>query len=65
MNQSEWQKSSYCQGVSNCLNLALGADGVLLLCESEDPETVLKTTPERLRAFFLGVKAGEFDHFVT
>ena len=32
--------------------------------ESDDPDVIVTTTPEKLKAFVLGVKAGEFDHFV-
>ncbi|MGQ4516330.1 DUF397 domain-containing protein [Streptomyces sp. DW26H14] len=66
MSNLTWQKSSYSGNASNCLNVAADADdGTIKLRESDDPDTVVTTTPEKLRAFILGVKAGEFDHFVA
>ncbi|WP_371479816.1 DUF397 domain-containing protein [Kitasatospora sp. NBC_00315] len=58
-----WQKSSYSGGGdgADCIELAL-VDGAVLLRESDDPGVVVTTTPAKLRAFILGVKAGEFDH---
>ncbi|WP_244177188.1 DUF397 domain-containing protein [Streptomyces albus] len=56
-----WQKSSFSeQPEGNCLELAAG-EAVVLMRESDAPEGVIVTTPERLRAFVAGVKAGEFD----
>ncbi len=61
---TSWQKSSYSGGGdgSDCIELAT-QDGAVLLRESDDPDVVVTTTPAKLRAFILGVKAGEFDHF--
>ncbi|MGW2409961.1 DUF397 domain-containing protein [Streptomyces sp. NPDC001739] len=39
--------------------------GEILLRESDDPHVIVRTTPEKLAAFILGVKNGEFDHFVN
>ncbi|MGQ4516331.1 DUF397 domain-containing protein [Streptomyces sp. DW26H14] len=65
MSSLTWQKSSFSGNSANCLNVAADADdGTIKLRESDDPDTVVTTTPEKLRAFILGVKAGEFDHFV-
>ncbi|MFF3764410.1 DUF397 domain-containing protein [Streptomyces sp. NPDC001922] len=64
MQTPEWHKSSYCAEGNNCLNLAAGPDGTILLRESEAPDVIVTTTPDKLRAFILGVKAGEFDHLV-
>jgi hypothetical protein len=52
-----WQRSSYCQEGANCLNLAVTPDHATLLRESDDPATVLATTPARLAALLAGVKA--------
>ncbi|MCX4660428.1 DUF397 domain-containing protein [Streptomyces uncialis] len=57
-----WQKSSHSNGDTQCIELAATPDGILLR-ESDDPDTVVNTTPDKLRAFLLGIKAGEFDHF--
>ncbi|MEV7778959.1 DUF397 domain-containing protein [Kitasatospora sp. NPDC088351] len=58
----DWQKSSYSADAANCIYVAATPDGTIKLRESDDPDTVITTTPDNLRAFVLGVKAGEFDH---
>ncbi|MEO3976241.1 DUF397 domain-containing protein [Streptomyces sp. CAU 1734] len=63
MSDYSWQKSSYSGTAANCIHIAADEDGSIKLHESDDPDTVVTTTPEKLRAFILGVKAGEFDHF--
>ncbi|MFC8824747.1 DUF397 domain-containing protein [Streptomyces sp. NPDC057137] len=65
MSTYDWQKSSYSGTAGNCVNIATADDGTIKLRESDDPDTVVTTTPEKLRAFILGVKAGEFDHFAA
>lgn len=59
-----WQKSSFSSGgdEGQCIEIATEG-GTVLLRESDAPGAVVTTTPEKLRAFLLGVKAGEFDHF--
>jgi hypothetical protein len=57
----EWHKSSYCQEGSNCLNVAAAPDGTIRLRESEAPDVIVTTTPDKLNAFIRRVKAGEFD----
>lgn len=62
--QIQWQKSSF-SGANGpeCIEIAhSGAD--LLMRESDNPDLIVSTTSEKFRAFILGVKAGEFDHFV-
>ncbi|MFG3056798.1 DUF397 domain-containing protein [Kitasatospora sp. NPDC048239] len=45
--------------------LEITSDGDLIhLRESDAPDTVVTTSKAKLRAFLLGVKAGEFDHLV-
>ncbi|MCX5211093.1 DUF397 domain-containing protein [Kitasatospora sp. NBC_00240] len=63
--QANWQKSSFSGNGdgTECIELA-ATDGRILLRESDDPAVVVTTTPAKLRAFILGVKAGEFDHLV-
>ncbi|WP_371517437.1 DUF397 domain-containing protein [Kitasatospora sp. NBC_01300] len=64
MERAAWQKSSFSgsnEGGS-CVELAYGADDILHLRESDDPDVILTTTTAKLRALILGAKAGEFDH---
>ncbi|TSB26675.1 DUF397 domain-containing protein [Streptomyces sp. NBC_01525] len=63
-SETKWQKSSFSGEGEQCLETAI-ADGEILLRESDDPTVIVKTTPEKLAAFILGVKNGEFDHFVS
>jgi Domain of unknown function (DUF397) len=62
-----WQKSSFSgsHGGKQCLEVTRGEDGMIYLRESDDPDVVAVTTPAKWDAFVKGVKAGEFDHFVT
>lgn len=58
-----WQKSSFSGGNGpNCIEIAQH-EGRILLRESDDPDVMVTTTPAKLKAFIMGVKAGEFDHF--
>ncbi|MFE7591271.1 DUF397 domain-containing protein [Kitasatospora sp. NPDC057512] len=59
-----WQKSSYSSESANCIYLA-EAPGSIKLRESDDPNTVLATSPGALGALLCGIKAGEFDHLTT
>ncbi|MFF8610167.1 DUF397 domain-containing protein [Streptomyces sp. NPDC015346] len=59
-----WRKSSFSEDSDgNCLELATHG-GDILVRESDDPEVVVRTSPQKLRAFLAGVKAGEFDDLV-
>ncbi|WP_435056471.1 DUF397 domain-containing protein [Streptomyces noursei] len=60
----EWQKSSFSGEGAQCLYVAAPDSDTIKLRESDDPDVILTTTPANLKAFILGVKAGEFDHFV-
>ncbi|MFJ8471995.1 DUF397 domain-containing protein [Kitasatospora sp. NPDC094011] len=64
MPELSWQKSSFSGGDAgnSCLELAIGADPIRHLRESDEPDTVITTTVTKLRSFLLGAKAGEFDH---
>ncbi|MCQ8769004.1 DUF397 domain-containing protein [Streptomyces sp. KLMMK] len=46
------------------LEIAFGDDGDVHLRTNTEPETVVTTTAAKWDAFVLGVRAGEFDHFV-
>ncbi|MEV7708976.1 DUF397 domain-containing protein [Streptomyces sp. NPDC088270] len=58
-----WQKSSFSGADNNqsCIELA-AANGSVKMREGDDPGVVVTTSVPKLRAFVLGVKAGEFDH---
>ncbi|MFH8368063.1 DUF397 domain-containing protein [Streptomyces sp. NPDC018031] len=61
----QWQKSSFSGGDGpNCVEVAQH-DGRIVMRESDDPGVILTTTREKLAAFLLGVKAGEFDHLIN
>ncbi|MFJ2192473.1 DUF397 domain-containing protein [Kitasatospora sp. NPDC087861] len=62
MSALNWQKSSYSSESANCLYLAAAPDRSIKLRESDDPDVIITTTPDKLRAFLRGVRAGEFDH---
>ncbi|WP_236240712.1 DUF397 domain-containing protein [Streptomyces sp. CC228A] len=64
MSEIKWKKSSYSgAGGEQCLETARVA-GEILLRESDSPNVIVRTTPEKLAAFILGVKNGEFDDLV-
>ncbi|MER5276103.1 DUF397 domain-containing protein [Streptomyces sp. NPDC002809] len=60
-----WQKSSFSGADDNqsCIELA-PVDGAIKIRESDDPDLIVTTSVAKLRAFVLGVKAGEFDHLI-
>ncbi|MFI6848869.1 DUF397 domain-containing protein [Kitasatospora sp. NBC_00085] len=66
MSHLPWQKSSFSDtdGGSTCIELATGSGDLRHVRESDDPDVIVTTTAAKLRAFILGVKAGEFDHLV-
>ncbi|KAK1179111.1 DUF397 domain-containing protein [Streptomyces sp. NBS 14/10] len=59
-----WRKSSYSADAPDnaCVEFARTPDASILLRESDEPHTVIATTPATLRAFARAVKAGRFDH---
>ncbi|SOB85326.1 DUF397 domain-containing protein [Streptomyces sp. 1331.2] len=65
MEALNWQKSSYSSESANCIYLAAAPDRAIKLRESDDPGTIITTTPDALRVFLGGVKAGEFDHLTA
>ncbi|MEU8513994.1 DUF397 domain-containing protein [Kitasatospora sp. NPDC048722] len=64
MSALNWQKSSYSSESANCIYLAAAHDGSIKIRESDDPDTIITTTPDKLKAFLCGVRAGEFDHLI-
>ncbi|RDG39048.1 DUF397 domain-containing protein [Streptomyces corynorhini] len=65
MTDPIWQKSSFsgADDSPNCVELAT-ADGKIMMRESADPETIIATSPERLRSLLFRVKAGDLDHLI-
>ncbi|NJQ01013.1 DUF397 domain-containing protein [Streptomyces zingiberis] len=62
MTPLRWQKSTFSSGeAANCVEVASDREGIPLLRESDDPGTVLSTTPASFRGLLAGIKAGEFD----
>ncbi|MFJ8004575.1 DUF397 domain-containing protein [Streptomyces fagopyri] len=46
------------------IEIAFGEDDLVHIRETSDPTNVVTTTRRKWDAFVLGVRAGEFDHFV-
>ncbi|MFH8366403.1 DUF397 domain-containing protein [Streptomyces sp. NPDC018031] len=61
MPTSEWRKSTYSADAGNCVNIATGGQGDVRLRESDEPGTVLATTPAVLGAFIRAARRGDFD----
>lgn len=59
----QWRKSSYSGGSGgNCVEVAVGLSGVVLVRDSKDPDGAkLFFTHAGWRAFIASVHAGEFD----
>ncbi|MET8623274.1 DUF397 domain-containing protein [Kitasatospora sp. NPDC004669] len=64
MNSSEWQKSSFSEAASNCVEVR-AREGVIELRESDEGDVIVRTTRLNLADFLQGAKAGEFDHLIT
>ncbi|KUJ67567.1 hypothetical protein ACZ90_27375 [Streptomyces albus subsp. albus] len=61
MHELDWRKSSFSEAMGNdCVELA-GAPTLIHLRESDDPNVILTTTPQTLRALINGIKRGRFD----
>ncbi|MEU1421422.1 DUF397 domain-containing protein [Kitasatospora sp. NPDC005751] len=61
---NDWKKASLGGEAHESLEVRTVDDMV----EIRDPDTgdiIVRTTPRKWAAFLLGVKAGEFDHFVA
>ncbi|WP_083975116.1 DUF397 domain-containing protein [Kitasatospora mediocidica] len=65
MTEYAWRKSSFSQANDgNCIELARGAGGAIVLRESDDPSVIVTSDRAKLSAFIAGVKAGEFDDLI-
>ncbi|MGW2224687.1 DUF397 domain-containing protein [Streptomyces formicae] len=56
MTELAWQKSTYSQEASSCVNIATAPDGTIRLRESDEPEVVLSTTRTQLGTLIRSVK---------
>ncbi|MFF2618166.1 DUF397 domain-containing protein [Kitasatospora sp. NPDC058046] len=61
MSQLNWQKSSFSGDRADCVEIASAGD-LVYIRESDDPTTIVATTPTKLAAWLHSAKAGEFDH---
>ncbi|MGO4431379.1 DUF397 domain-containing protein, partial [Streptomyces sp. MCAF7] len=59
---TDWQKSSYSQEGSACLNIAAPTPDAIKIRESDDPGVILTTTPATLGVFIRAAKTGQLDH---
>ncbi|MER7789424.1 DUF397 domain-containing protein [Streptomyces sp. NPDC097640] len=62
MSVHDWQKSSYSAQGNACLYISSTDNATIRLRESDDPDTILTTTPTTLRALIRSAKAGHLDH---
>ncbi|MDX3228227.1 DUF397 domain-containing protein [Streptomyces sp. ME19-01-6] len=58
-----WRKSSFSTSGANCVELAT-THSAIHMRESDDPGTVIHTTPTALRSFIRAVKTGRLDHTI-
>lgn len=61
---AQWIKSSYSDSFANCVEVAAGADGTVVVRDSKDPDgPVLRFGQAAWEAFIEGAKKGESDHW--
>ncbi|MFD9594761.1 DUF397 domain-containing protein [Kitasatospora sp. NPDC059973] len=59
-----WQKStSSSQDGGNSVEVSTNSEGLIEIRESDDPGSIVVTTPRKFALWLEGVKRGEFDHF--
>lgn len=56
MHAIEWQKSTYSGDGSNCVYVAATPTGAVHLRESDEPDVILTTSPERLQGLIRSLK---------
>ncbi|MGW7008640.1 DUF397 domain-containing protein [Streptomyces sp. NPDC054933] len=61
MSRLTWQKSSYSEEGANCVNVAISGDGSIYLRESDSPDVIVTTTPDRLGDLLQRIKSGALD----
>ncbi|WKK22003.1 DUF397 domain-containing protein [Streptomyces olivoreticuli] len=57
MHSRNWQKSSFSGEGDACVHIAATAPGTIHLRESDAPDTILTTTPNKLRPLISRIKA--------
>ncbi|WP_413801328.1 DUF397 domain-containing protein [Streptomyces iranensis] len=65
MRTHPWRKSSYSAQGANCLYVSAPDGATIRLRESDEPDTILTTTPTTLSALIRSAKAGRLDHLGT
>jgi hypothetical protein len=61
-NSLAWRKAAASAGNGSCVQVALTADGSIVVRDSKDPMgPILSYTPAEWCAFLDGAKGGEFD----
>ncbi|WP_078879930.1 DUF397 domain-containing protein [Kitasatospora purpeofusca] len=61
MTNGTWQKSSRSGSHDDCVEVRT-SDALIELRESDDGETILRTTPAAAAALLRAIKSGELDH---
>ncbi|MBT2397925.1 DUF397 domain-containing protein [Streptomyces sp. ISL-100] len=62
MPERNWQRSSFCSGGgNNCVEVTETRSNGISIRESESPAAIVATSRASLRAFLLGIKAGEIE----
>ncbi|MFG2842574.1 DUF397 domain-containing protein [Kitasatospora sp. NPDC048296] len=64
MTSSAWQKSSFSEAASNCVEVR-AREGVIELRESDEGDVIVRTTHLKFAKFLQAAKAGEFDHLTA
>ncbi|MFJ1992676.1 DUF397 domain-containing protein [Streptomyces asiaticus] len=62
MSARDWQKSSFSGEGNACLYVSALDSATIRLRESDEPETILTTTPTALSALIRSAKTGHLDH---
>ncbi|MFD9060318.1 DUF397 domain-containing protein [Kitasatospora purpeofusca] len=61
MANHRWQKTSYSAAHDDCVEIRTG-NQLVEIRESDDGETILRTTPAAAAALLRAIKSGELDH---
>ncbi|WP_031073546.1 DUF397 domain-containing protein [Streptomyces sp. NRRL WC-3742] len=64
MNSSEWQKSTFSEAASNCVEVR-ALEGAIELRESDEGDVIVHTTRLKFADLLQAAKVGEFDHHAT